>query len=345
MRGKVGVYNRALWRMRRVIASVTGMEPARRLFSARDLSAVAGWGYKPTAAFARAVAARNGLPYLAIEDGFFRSRRPGPDEPSLSYVCDPFGIYYEAGGPSTLETMIVERARDPARAAGDAEVAVHAIRILGLSKYAEVDLTARASLLRAAERARPVIVVDQTFGDAAVAGAGADRATFRAMLIAAVEENPDRPVLLKVHPETRLGRRAGYFDDALIAEACAASPAVAEARAARRITALAGAVAPRDVAAAAHRLYVVSSLLGLEALIAGAAVTAFGRSFYVGWGLTDDRAPAPVHRATVNRAPAPLECLVAAAYRDYAIYLSPMDGSRCGIEEAIAALAKGAGSR
>lgn len=341
MAGKVGVYNDALWRMRRDIATVTGLEPVRRRFTARGLSAVAGWGHKPTAARARALAARRGLPYLALEDGFLRSRRPGPETPSLSYVCDPVGIYYDAAAPSALEALVAERARDPARAARDAEPALHAICALGLSKYAETDPAARDRLLRAAERARPVIVVDQTFGDAAVAGAGAGRDTFRAMLVAAVEENPDRPVLLKTHPETRHGRRAGYFDRNLIAEASDASPAVAEAAAASRLGALTGAVAPRDVAAAAHRVYAVSSLLGFEALIAGAPVTTFGRSFYAGWGLTDDRAAAvgPCPR----RAAASLECLVAAAYRDYVVYLAPSDRRPCGIEEVIAQLAEGGG--
>src|SRR5215475_11260167 len=38
-----------------------------------ELSAIAGWGFKPTAERARAEAARRSLPYLAIEDGFLRS--------------------------------------------------------------------------------------------------------------------------------------------------------------------------------------------------------------------------------------------------------------------------------
>lgn len=224
--------------------------------------------------------------------------------------------------------------RDPARAEADAALVLHAIRDLGLSKYAERDAQARASLLAAAERAQPVIVVDQTVGDAAVSGAGADRATCRAMLVAAVEENPDDPVLLKTHPETRLGRRAGYYDAGLIAEAGAASRAVADAVASGRLSMMTGAVTPRDVAAAARRVYAVSSLLGFEALMAGAPVTLFGQAFYAGWGVADDRAP-PVAR----RRPVPLACLVAAAYRDYATYLAPDDRRRRGIETAIAHLA------
>lgn len=331
MRGRVGIYTDGLWRLRGDVAAVTGLDPVRRRFTARGLTAVAGWGHKPTADHARAMAARHGLPYLAIEDGFLRSRRPGPAERSLSYVLDAVGIYYEGRAPSTLERLVHARLADARRAACDAEAIVSAIRTLGISKYTDFDAAARRRLLEAAECRQPVIVVDQTAGDAAVAGADATRATFRAMLIAAVEENPDRPVLLKRHPETRLGRRPGYLDAALVADAAAESPAVAEAVAAGRLGVLADAVSPATVAEAAARVYAVSSLLGFEALIAGAAVTVFGGSFYAGWGLTDDRGP-----PTGRRRPVPLACLVAAAYRDYAVYLSPEGRDRCDAEEAIA---------
>jgi capsular polysaccharide export protein len=89
-------------------------------------------------------------------------------------------------------------------------------------------------------------------------------------------------------------------------------------------------VSPATLAEAAARVYAVSSLLGFEVLIAGAQVTVFGRSFYADWGLTDDRAP-----PTGRRCPVPLACLVAAAYRDYTVYLSPDHRRPCEAEDAI----------
>lgn len=79
-------------------------------------------------------------------------------------------------------------------------------------------------------------------------------------------------------------------------------------------------------------MFAVSSLLGFEALALGAPVSCFGRSFYSGWGLTDDHA-APTGR----RGPAPLEALAAALYVDYARYF---DEARrpCGLAEALDAL-------
>lgn len=39
----------------------------------KSIQGVIGWGHKPTADKARRYAARNNLPYIALEDGFLRS--------------------------------------------------------------------------------------------------------------------------------------------------------------------------------------------------------------------------------------------------------------------------------
>lgn len=332
--GKVGVFSSGLWRLRAKVAALTGRQPERRWFSARDLAAVAGWGHKPTARRARASARAAGLPYLAIEDGFFRSITPGETETSVSHVCDAEGVYYDARGPSALERLVAARAADPAAAGIAAAPALDAMRRLKLSKYNLFDAGPEA--LAPLERARGgvALVVDQTFGDAAVEGAGADAATFRAMLVAAAEENPVATIVLRTHPETRSGRRSGFFGSAAIAAAAAASPALAEARAQGRLIALDAAVAPMDLFACVARVYVVSSQMGFEALVAERPVVCFGRAFYAGWGLTDDRAP-----PTGRRMAAPLAALAAAAFVDYARYFDPETGAPCGMIHALERLA------
>ncbi len=74
----------------------------------------------------------------------------------------------------------------------------------------------------------------------------------------------------------------------------------------------------------ARRIYVATSLSGLEGLIAGAQVTCFGLPIYAGWGLTDDR------QSCARRTARPsLEALVAAIYLRYLRYLSPLDDAPC----------------
>lgn len=315
--GWIGIYNRGLWRLRDDVAAVTGLAPARRFVTARGVDAVAGWGHKPTARHARTIARRKGLPYFALEDGFICARPPGSSQPSLSYVCDPVGIYYDAAAPSWLEALIAARAHDPAAAAADAAMVRAAIGERGVTKYTVPDAGPATLDLSAAPA---VIVVDQTVGDAAVTGAGADAGTFAAMLVAAVTENPDRRILVKTHPETRMGRRPGYFTAGGLARVRAASAAVDAACGSRRLVVLDAPVTPRDLGPAIFRAYAVSSLLGMELMLLGVPVTVFGQSFYAGWGLTDDRA-----LPTGRRHPVPLDCLVAAVYHDYPVYLSPHD--------------------
>lgn len=69
---------------------------------------IIGWGFKPTAKRARDYAAKNNLPYIALEDGFIRSVGLGVEGAQpLSLVVDDIGIYYEARQPSKLEQLII----------------------------------------------------------------------------------------------------------------------------------------------------------------------------------------------------------------------------------------------
>lgn len=336
--GRIGIFSSGLWRLRTEVGWLSGLTPVRGHFGARRLDAVAGWGHKPTAAWARWIARRHGLPYLAIEDGFLRSVAPGDEVRSLSYVVDPLGIYYDATGPSALEALVLARSLDPDAAARDAAPAISAIRDLGVSKYNLFDSVDRDRFLAGSGNEEAVLLVDQTAGDAAVSGAGAGRATFMAMLVAAATENPGRRLLLKTHPETQIGRRHGYLDAQLVTRTAAASPAVSEALRRGLIQLVNGRISPLVLFDRAVRVYTVSSLLGLEAIVAGVPTIVFGQAFYAGWGLTDDRAPPTGRRRSV-----PLACVVAAAYADYARYFCPVDRHPCDIDTVISHLAEAAG--
>ena len=72
-----------------------------------DQTTILGWGAKPTSRRARRLAQQAKLPYVALEDGFLRSYGLGvDDDPPLSLVVDPVGIYYDATRPSWLEQTL-----------------------------------------------------------------------------------------------------------------------------------------------------------------------------------------------------------------------------------------------
>jgi capsular polysaccharide export protein len=88
-----------------------------------------------------------------------------------------------------------------------------------------------------------------------------------------------------------------------------------------------------DCLDACDRLVTLTSLTGFEALMRGKPVTTYGRPFYAGWGLTDDRT-GPFPRRT---RPATLDDLVHAALIAYPIYVLP-NGWPCEPEDLVDAL-------
>ncbi len=308
---RVGVFSAGILR----IPHLAALLGARKLvFWPRDplrpIDCVVGWGRKPNTARAREVAARRGVPFYALEDGFLRSVGLGVDgEPPLSIVVDDQGIYYDATGPSRLESLLASAEFDDDELAR-ARCAMAAMA--ELSKYnhqPDIDL---------GPKRRPrVLVVDQTSGDLSLRLGQCAPGGFSAMLAAAVDENPQAEILVKAHPDTLAGAKAGHL------------------RGSGRVRCLATGAHPPSLLRQVDRVYVMTSLMGFEALLAGVPVTCFGVPFYAGWGLTDDRAAVPSRRGRRRT----LEEVFAAAYLRYARYVDPETGRRCDAETVIAHLA------
>jgi capsular polysaccharide export protein len=304
MTGQVVIFSPGLWRLRREVAALSGMTAVRgaRWRAVPSGATVAGWGHKPTAAYARSVAARRDLAYLAVEDGWLRSVRPGPAEPPSSLVLDRSGIYYDARSPSDLETMLETAGGLAPADRADAESAIDLLRRHRLSKYNEAPPDEKSLDGELAAGAAPlVLVVDQTFGDASIIGGLADAESFARMVEAAVAENPGARVVVKLHPEVTSGRKRGYLDSLALPGECAVVS--------RRAN-------PWALLERVDKVYTVSSQLGFEALMAGRSVVCFGMPFYAGWGLTDDRVACPRRSNRVS-----LAQLVHAAFFGYCRYL------------------------
>ncbi len=101
-----------------------------------------------------------------------------------------------------------------------------------------------------------------------------------------------------------------------------------------RVTLIADNVNPQALLRRARHLYVCSSQLGFEGLLAGVPVTCFGQAFYAGWGLTDDRQSSPRRTRRLT-----LEQLIAGALLLYPRYRHPITGQACEAEQVIEHLA------
>lgn len=269
---------------------------------------VVGWGLKPSGMKARAIAAKRRMRCLLLEDGFLRS--VGRSDPPLSLIIDDLGVYYDAGAPSRVEELIArpitasetERSRALIRTWRDA----------GLSKYNH------APDYGAPLPERYVLVVDQTFGDAAIRHGQADESSFARMLDAALAENPDCQVVVKVHPDIFTHGKTGYFDPRELGSRPRVQMIAEECHAVRLIR-------------QAEAIYTVTSQMGFEGILWGKRVRCFGMPFYAGWGVTDDELKAPARRGPVT-----IEQLVNGALIKAPRYLNPETGERWDVEQAIA---------
>jgi capsular polysaccharide export protein len=279
-------------------------------YANRDWS---GWGNKRSGKSAAKLAARSGGRCLRLEDGFLRSYHAGPQAPRLSLVVDDIGIYYDSTGPSALENMLASDADLLAGIANDVMRAKSLILENYLSKYNHAPLL-DSKLLRTDDEQR-VLLVDQTMNDLSVTQGGANIATFSTMLAAARAENPGATIYIKTHPEVSAGKKKGYLS---------------EVKTDTHTVLLREPVNPLSLIEMMDKVYVVSSTMGFEALLAGKPVSIFGLPWYAGWGLTDDRLTCQrrQRKRTVDE-------LFAAAYFHYTRYLDPVTHQRGSIFDVI----------
>lgn len=305
--GAVGILSRGILRLPFLTQWLESeVRPVTVMTPNTGLSAIAGWGCRPSTRKALSYAKRHGLRYLALEDGFLRSHGTGDRYPPLSLVVDDAGIYYDGTRASTLENLLNSGADLLDGIAADVKRAKALILQHRLSKYNHApNLPSR--LLRTGDTER-VLVIDQTAGDMSVALGAASAGTFAAMLAAARAENPTATIYVKTHPEVSSGRKRGYLTDVRDDE---------------RTVVLRQAANPLSLIERMDRVYVVTSTMGFEALLAGKPVSVFGLPWYAGWGATDDRQACA--RRTRQRS---VDELFAAGYFHYARYLDPVTHQR-----------------
>lgn len=301
------VFNGGFLTQRRVrrILQLSGYSPRLGLPGADDLVGI--WGGSPTARRGLAVAARRGSGLLRVEDALLRSLHPGrAGEPPMGLLLDRSGLHFDGSAPSDLEQLLARHPLDDSHLLQRARDAIARLQEAHLSKYNAFD--------PAADVPEPgyVLVADQARGDASVRASGGDRARFLEMLAYAQEEHPGARVLIKTHPETLRGYRAGYYE-----------PADAQGR----VELFTGAPSPWALLQGAVGVYTLSSQLGFEAILAGHRPRVFGQPFYAGWGLSADDAPPARRQRRLTRAQ-----LFAAAMILYPTWYDPFRDELCGLE-------------
>tara|TARA_R110001583_G_scaffold18652_1_gene73947 strand:+ start:11299 stop:13386 length:2088 start_codon:yes stop_codon:yes gene_type:complete len=280
--------------------------------SERNQAEILGWGRKRSGLRAEQQGVRQQRRWWLLEDGFVRSL--GRQDQALSLVQDNIGIYYDATRPSRLEQLIPQ----PLTTAQQQRSfdLIQRWQQAGISKYnAAPDYSGELP-------SSFVLVVDQVAGDASIPFGLASAASFTRMLEAALAENPQTTVVVKVHPDAFTRSRAGHFD-------------LAALQPHHRIRLIAENCHPERLLANADKVYTVTSQMGFEALLWGKPVRCFGMPFYAGWGLTEDDMEVPERRRlaiALAGAPVTLEQLVHATLVGYSRYWDPELDAETGIE-------------
>ncbi|KEO55494.1 capsular polysaccharide biosynthesis protein [Thioclava indica] len=303
-------YNGGVLRQKRLRAILRASGYQLRIGFPKPDDQVMVWGRSPYAARGEAIAAKYGAGLVRLEDAFLRSIHPGRSgEPPLGLLIDPEGVHFDSATPSRIERLLATAPLDDNAILQRARDGIARLQASNLSKYNNFD----------PDLPPPppgyVLVIDQTRGDASIIHGGGSEAMFREMLAVARIENPGAPILIKTHPETRDGHRAGHYDG----ESGDANTQICDAP-----------ISPWALLEGAIAVYTVSSLMGYEAILAGHKPRVFGQPFYAGWGLTQDENPIARRERKLTRAQ-----IFAVSHILAPTWFSPCEGRICSFEEAV----------
>lgn len=292
----------------------------RKLESLASVEIFFEWGITPTKnkALQRKVAKLLARPTLFIEDGFIRSIDIGlSSEPTLSLIIDDTTAYYDATCPSRLQRLIESGPDLTCEQALRSRSAIKKIVKARVSKYNHApDLYLKVGR----PSCRKVLLVDQRFGDQSVISGLANEHTFERMLQDVIIQYADHDIIIKQHPDAIKGGKSSYFSD----------DRLAFAKGMENLVLLNFDVNPYALFDIVDEVFVVTSGMGFEALMAGKTVHCYGAPFYSGWGLTTDKISTPDRKRRRS-----LEDIFYYAYIESSRYFHPDRNCVVEVEELI----------
>lgn len=268
-----------------------------------------GWGRKPSGQQAVELASKFKGKFKLLEDGFIRSVGLGVEGAKLlSVVEDDFGIYYDATQPSQLEHILTTNEFDT-KLLCEARWCIDFIVSHHICKYNNApDITTAQIKKYELQNRSNILIIAQTHGDASLEYGLANQFSTLDMINAAINENPNSNILLKIHPDVLSGKKKSDIDIANLPS---------------QIKIISENINPISLLKHITKVYTKTSAMGFEALMCGCECVCFGVPFYAGWGLSDDREQIPSRR---NKKLS-LEQLFAGAYLLYTKYIDPYSGA------------------
>lgn len=228
------------------------------------------------------------------------------DARSLSLLKDPVSLYFDGINGSALESRIRD---SKLLSLAESSYVNECISLLKKSHITKYNHSCNFNPVLPGKNSSKVLVVDQRYGDKSISFSGAKEETFSQMLSDAINENPDSDIIVKIHPDALLAGYPSHFDKNdcekenvyLFSTDCNSLALINKV----------------------DKVYVVSSQMGLEALLLDKEVISYGVSIYSGWGLTKDRVAMPRRQnITVS-----IEQLFYEIYVNNVNYIDPLSNS------------------
>ena len=299
------------YRVAFVPRKLANLNLAKILFGLQTKPALAViWGYTETKWLNRYLKYIN-LDIWRVEDGFIRSADLGANGATpYSLVFDKTGLYYNTDGSSELDNLL-DNYNIPEQLLREGSKLFELFQQSNTSKYnpyfTKKDRTIKTT--------RSILVIGQVDSDASLRFGNTANWNAEDIVRLAKKENPSAQITYRPHPEIFKGYQDSKFKfDKVKFFANVQSPEVDII----------------DAISRADHIYTICSLAGLEAVLRGKKVTVLGRSFYGGWGLTDDR----VEYSQRNRKLSKLELFII-IYIIYPKYLCDLENPVLGLTSTI----------
>jgi capsule polysaccharide export protein KpsC/LpsZ len=214
-------------------------------------------------------------PRLIVGDGFLRSVGLGVlGSSALGVTLDARTSYYDSTQPSTMETILNSDFTITEEQLLYCKETIEYIVNNKISKYNH----APDFYLKLGNHERKILIVDQRYGDMSVEKGAGDSSLFSKMLDDALSIE-DCDVIVKQHPDSISGGKQSYMSNDIldIVKGYSSNLYVVNYD-----------INPYSLMKYITDVYVCSSGLGFEALMAGKNVKCYGIPFYSGWGVTED---------------------------------------------------------
>ncbi len=274
------------------------------------------WSYKHPEKLTEICASHN-LPITRVEDGFLRSVGLGVNRSRpMSLAFDTRAMHFDRSKVSDLDTIL--NTHDFERDRRSLQLADRVMTALkdGLTKYISqgTGRSLAAELGLSADQ-KCILVIGQVEDDLSIKYGMEGFMNGNDFVRLVSENNPDATILYRPHPESIAACKPHYSNPADISDICHV-------------------IGPewslQESFAAASEAHTITSLAGLEAVVAGLTVHTYGMPFYAGWGFTIDHGLANVEGKRCRQL-SPRE-VVAAAYVLYPRYFHPETGEPTNLE-------------